>query len=90
MTFIHCQFHGGVDTVAIVTLDHQARVMLLDGPGLQDYRCGRSFFYHRGGWATRSPVHLSPPHWGCWHVVIDLNGGSGRVRADVQIHGQAG
>lgn len=84
MNFLHTDFHGGPDDVAVVTLDAQANVMLLDDCNFISYRSGHSYDYH-GGWVTHSPVRLSPRHHGYWHVVVDLGGAAGTVRAGVRI-----
>ena len=84
MNFLHTEFDGGAGDVAVVTLSGQANVMLLDSGAFATYRAGGAFKY-RGGWATRSPVQLSPPRQGRWHVVVDLGGCAGTVRAGVRI-----
>ena len=84
MNFLHTEFHGGPSDIAVVTLDAQANVMLLDDHSFHAYRRGASFRYS-GGLAKTSPFRLSPPHDGHWHVVVDLGGYAGKVRAGVQI-----
>jgi len=84
MNFLHTEFQGGSDHVVIVTLDHQANVMLLDDTGFSAYRSARRFHYY-GGWSSESLVRLRPPRHGRWHVVVDLGGGAGTVRASVQV-----
>ena len=84
MRFLHTDFSGGPDLFASVTLDRGANVMLLDDVAFASYKRGGSFRYY-GGWASRSPVVLSPPHYAHWHVVIDLGGQSGTVCAGVRI-----
>lgn len=84
MNFLHMDFTGGPSDMAVVTLSGQANVMLLDDCNYSAYRQGRSFDYH-GGWTTRSPVRLSPPRSGQWHVVVDLGGHSGSIRAHVAV-----
>ena len=84
MNYLHTEFWGGCEAVALITLDGQANVLLLDDVNYSAYRAGRSYQYS-GGWATRSPVKLSPPHHGHWHVVIDLGGYVGNVRAGVRV-----
>ena len=84
MNYLHTEFWGGSQTVALVNLDRQANVMLLTDTDYSAYRGGRSFYYY-GGWATRSPVRLSPPHQGNWHLVIDLGGYAGTIRAGVRV-----
>lgn len=83
MDFIHAEFWGKENDVAIVTLDNQANVMLLDDINFSAYKQGRSFKYF-GGWACRSPVRLKPPHYGHWHVIIDLGGSGGKVSANIR------
>ena len=84
MDFLHTDFWGGTECSAVVTLDAQCNVLLLDDSAFSAYRSGSGFSYF-GGWAARSPVQLTPPHYGHWHVVIDLGGNSGKVRAGVRI-----
>lgn len=84
MDFLHTDFWGGANDLVLVTLEGQANVMVLDDSNFSAYRHGQSFRYH-GGWATRSPVRLSPPHHGHWHVVVDLGAYAGSVRASIRI-----
>ncbi len=83
MDFLHADFRGKANDVAIVTLDNQANVILLDDINFSEYKQGRSSKYY-GGWACRSPVRLNPPHYGHWHVVVDLGGNVGAVRAGIR------
>lgn len=84
MNFLHTDFDGGPENVVVVTLDHQANVMLLDDMAFSAYQSGGRFTYY-GGWATKSPVQLRAPSSGHWHVVVDLGGRSGQVRAGIRI-----
>lgn len=70
--------------VVEVSLNGQANVMLLDPPNFERYREGSSFRYH-GGLAETSPIRLVPPRGGRWHVVVDLGGFTGKVRAGVRV-----
>ena len=88
MDFLHYSVNAGSGDIVVVTLDRRANVMLLDDVNFAAYRRGRSFRYS-GGLATRSPVRLVPPHHGHWHVVIDLGGYGGTVRAAVRVVGSA-
>jgi len=83
MDFLHADFWANPSDVAIVTLGNQANVMLLDDINFSAYKEGRLFKYY-GGWACQSPVRLSPPHYGHWHVIIDLGVSVGRIRANVR------
>jgi len=84
INYLHQEFDVGPEDVVEVKLDGQANVMLLDPMNYEHYRRGESFRY-RGGLAKSSPVRLVPPHQGRWHVVVDLGGYPGRVRAEVSV-----
>ncbi len=82
--FLQQEITVGPDDVVEVTLDGQANVMLLDPTNFGRYRRGESFHYH-GGLAKTSPFRLVPPENGRWHVVVDLGGFAGKVRAGVRV-----
>lgn len=84
MNYLHQELELGPDDVVEVTLDGQANVMLLDSTNFDRYSRGESFRYS-GGLAKHSPVRLAPSHRGRWHVVVDLGGYAGRVRAGVRV-----
>lgn len=87
MNFLHQEFDAGLDDLIEVTLDGQANVMLLDQANYDRYSKGESFRYH-GGLAKISPIRLTPPHRGRWHIVVDLGGSAGSVRAGMRLfHG---
>ncbi len=84
LNFLHQQFDLQAGDVVEVTLDAPANVMLLDPANFANYKNNLSYRYH-GGHAEESPVRLLAPHSGAWHVVVNLGGYPGRVRADVRI-----
>jgi hypothetical protein len=84
MNYLHHEFDVGPDDVVEINLDGSANVMLLDPTNFDRYRRGESFRYH-GGLAEHSPARLVPPHKGRWHVVVDLGGYPGHVRAGVRV-----
>lgn len=84
MNFLHYEFQLGSDDVVEVTLDKQANVRLLDDINYSHYQRGERHTYH-GGLAKTSPLRISPPHAGHWHVVVDLGGYAGTVRASVRV-----
>lgn len=86
MDYLHQDFQIGQDQTIEVSLDRQANVILLDDTQYQNYRQGRQFSYI-GGLAEQSPFHVSPPHFGHWHLVIDLGGASGTLRHSVRVIG---
>lgn len=83
---LHYEFDGQLGDLVEVALDHSANVQLLDPSNYERYRNGQAFRY-RGGYAVSvsSPFRVSVPHAGHWHVVVDLGGGTGTVRASVQV-----
>ncbi len=84
MKFLHFEVDTDDGDVIEVTLDSQANVRLMDSSNFWSFRSGRG---HRavGGLARRSPMRLAAPHAGHWHVVVDLGGYAGSVRAGVRI-----
>lgn len=82
MKYLHQEIYAGPDDLVEVSLDGQANVMLLDSLNYDHYRRNERFRYH-GGLAKVTPVRLVPPRRGTWHVVVDLGGFTGRVKAGV-------
>lgn len=83
MNYLHYDLQLQSGEVVEVTLDKQANVRLLDEPNFSLYRQGKRHRYY-GGLATKSPVRLSPPNAGRWHLVVDLGGYGGTVKASVR------
>lgn len=84
MNYLHQEFDAGPDDLVEVTLDGQANVLLLDPENYEHYRRGEHYRYY-GGLARTSPVRLVPPRQGHWHVVVDLGGFAGTIRAGVHL-----
>lgn len=84
MNFLHYDLNIGSGEFAEVTLDKQANVRLLDDVNFSHYQRGEKYTYY-GGLAKRSPIRLRAPHPGHWHLVIDLGGFTGTVRASVSV-----
>jgi hypothetical protein len=84
MNYLHYEIDADAGDRVEVTLDRAANVQLLDPLSYANYQNGQGFSYY-GGYATTSPVHLDVPYAGHWHVVIDLGGGPGSVRASVRV-----
>lgn len=82
MKFLHAESYLDAGDLAVIELDSQANVLLMDDSNFSAYRSGGSYRYH-GGLAKRSPVRLAAPHSGHWNVVVDLGGYSGSVRAGI-------
>jgi len=80
MNHLNYEFDASEGDVAEVTLDRAANVLLMGPADYDDYTLGRDYRYY-GGYAAKSPVRLAVPKPGHWHVVVDLGGGAGQVRA---------
>lgn len=83
MKFLHYDLNLQPGDAVEVTLNKQANVRLLDSINYGRYRRGQKYTYY-GGCATISPYRLSAPRPGHWHLVIDLGGYPGSVRASVR------
>ncbi len=84
MNYLHTEEHLNAGDGFQVTIDSQANVLLLDDINFHHYKHGSSYSY-RGGLAKRSPVVLRAPHSGRWHLVVNLGGYTGSVRAGVSV-----
>jgi hypothetical protein len=84
MEHLHSELDLNPGDVVQVTLDGQANVMLMDYPNYDAYKNHRSFRYF-GGHAKETPVRLPAPRSGKWHLVVDLGGNAGKVRAGVSV-----
>ena len=84
MEYLHQELDLQPDEVVEVILDNAANVMLMDPSNYRAYQEKRPYRYH-GGHVTQTPFRLRAPHPGKWHVVVDLGGGPGIVRATVRV-----
>ena len=84
VNFLHKDFHLEAGDEIEVTFNHPANVQLLDIENYEAYRQGKPYQYH-GGYATESPVRLPAPAAGTWHLVVDLGGAPGSVRASYRL-----
>jgi Domain of unknown function (DUF1883)/TIR domain len=66
--------------IAEVVLSTGANVRLMDQSNFSRYRNGQEHRYH-GGLARQSPVRLTIPSSGYWHVAVDMQGLRGSVQA---------
>lgn len=82
MDYLHAEDYLHAGDAAVVTLDRQANVLLLDDINYSAYRSGDSYNYY-GGLAKQSPCRVVAPRSGRWHVVVDLGGYGGSVRAGI-------
>lgn len=84
MKFLHYDLQLSSDDIVEVTLDKQANVRLLDDANYSRYKKLEKHSYY-GGLVKTSPMRLRSPHAGHWHLVVDLGGYSGTVKASVKI-----
>lgn len=84
MNYLHYEFDLATGDIVEVTLDKQANVRLLDVTNYLQYCNGARHRYH-GGLVKESPVRIRAPHAGHWHLVIDLGGYGGAVRASARV-----
>ncbi|MFO0926322.1 MAG: DUF1883 domain-containing protein [Gemmataceae bacterium] len=84
MEHLHQELDLTPDDVVEVTLDHAANVLFLDPSNYLAYQQNRPYRYY-GGYITQSPYQFHAPHRGRWHLVVDLGGGPGMVRAAMRV-----
>lgn len=84
MTYMYYETNAGPKDSIEVSLDNRAHVRVMDSLNFQNYKKREKYRYH-GGFAKKSPVHITPPHQGHWYVVLDLGGKAGRVKASVRV-----
>lgn len=72
--------------VVEVTLSSVANVRLMGTLNFNNYKNGMKHIY-TGGLARQSPIRLTVPTVGHWHVAIDINGiqGSSGLKAGVKV-----
>jgi len=83
VNYLHYDLQLNSGDVVEVTLDQQANVRLMDASNFANYKRGGQHKYF-GGLQTKSPAHIPAPHAGHWHLVVDLGGYAGTVRASVR------
>lgn len=84
MNYLHYEFDLGPEDSVEVSLDGQANVRLMDDANYALYQQGQRHRYS-GGLAKTSPVQIPAPRPGHWHLVVDLGGYAGTVRANARI-----
>ncbi len=84
MNYLHYDLHLASNDVVEVTLDHQANVRLLDDANYSRYKRGERHSYY-GGLVKTSLIRLAAPRAGHWHLVVDVGGYAGTVRASVKV-----
>lgn len=78
---------GSLSSGAVVVVrlsGTEANVKLLDDTNLSRYKRGQGHEFY-GGHYRRSPARISVPAAGHWHLVVDLGGRHGSVKASVSV-----
>lgn len=76
-------------TIIEVTLNAVANVRLMTAPNYQRFTEVLDFKYV-GGVARKSPIRLSIPDSGHWHLVVDMEGHHGLAESAVKLVAPAG
>ncbi len=84
MRFLHYTIEAGPDHIIQVSLTGTGNVRLLDPINFAKYKLGKRYAATAGP-ETSNPVKFLPPFKGKWHVVVDLEGQAGAVRASVDV-----
>lgn len=84
MNFLHYPVRITPQDSVVVNLSNKANVLLMDDLNYKKYVQGKRFDY-RGGLAVRNPVRFTAAYKGLWHVVVDMKGLNGTVKATVDI-----
>jgi hypothetical protein len=84
MNFLHYTVDAGPENVVRVNLTGPANVRLLDPLNFAKYRLAKRYIATAGP-ETQSPIKFVPPFKGKWHVVVDVEGQAGGVRASVDV-----
>ena len=84
MQFLHFALSAGPDNIIQVNFDRRANVRLMDELNYQKYRMKKRYVFS-GGLYDPPRIDLRPSLKGKWHVIVDLEGLGGDVRASVDI-----
>ncbi|MFM2590988.1 DUF1883 domain-containing protein [Vibrio sp. TBV020] len=85
MQFIHTDLGSrSKGELVEVSLTNGANVRLMDNSNFNAYKNGRKHRYF-GGLAKRSPLLLTIPSSGRWHLAIDMQGLRGSTKSSVRV-----
>ena len=84
MNYLHYKIAGTTGDLIKVKTDGSAFVRLLDPLNFEYYKIGRKFD-GQGGWNDQPYSEYLLPYKGTFHLVIDLGGNDGIVKATVDI-----
>ena len=84
MQFLHYELSAGKDKIIQVTIDHQADIKVMDPFNFSKYKLGKTPDF-QGGTYPASTIEFRVHRKDIWHVVIDLGGKRGEVKASVKL-----
>jgi hypothetical protein len=84
MTFLHWKIPGTIGDTIRIQMDTPANVRLLDPLNFENYKRG-SKYVGDGGWSDKKDVEFTLPYKGPFHVVVDLGGTAGTLKATCDV-----
>ena len=84
MTFLHWKIPGTTGDLIRIQMDTPAFVRMLDALNFEYYRRG-SKYSGEGGWSDKLDVEFALPYKGTFHIVVDLGGQVGVVKATCDV-----
>lgn len=84
MRFVHAEIQLTPPAVVEVTINVAANVMLMRRVDFGKYERGQTFSYY-GGHFEGPKANIRAPGGGIWHLVADLGGAPGNLRASYRI-----
>ena len=81
---MHYEMKAGPGEIIQVSISRDANVRLLDQLNYAKYKLGKSFTATAGP-ETEGPVKFVAPYRATWHVIVDMEGRMGTVRAFVEV-----
>jgi len=83
MSHLHKREYLEKGDIVEVDCSHQCNVLVLDDTNYRAYKTGRRF-RHYGGFYKQLPARIGVPSTGYWNVVLDLGGGTARIRHSIR------
>ena len=84
MSFMHYEVKARPGEIIQVNISRDANVRLLDQLNYAKYKLGKSYSATAGP-ETEGPIRFAPPYRATWHVIVDMEGRMGTVRASVEV-----
>jgi hypothetical protein len=84
MQFLHQREYLSAGDIVVVDCSHQCNVTLTTDTNFQKYRNHQAYEYY-GGAYKKFPIRIAVPRTGNWNIVLDLGGGSARIKHSIRI-----